>query len=99
MALEESSLRTALASGMKHRARVVMKQGVQARGLKLLARDAREQAERAGIAAADYFCGIAQTGQLTREEIAAGEREANYRLHLATSKVRAPELKKPRGAR
>jgi len=67
IALEESSLRTALASGKKQRSRVVMKQGVQARGLKLLARDAREQAERAGIAAADYFCGIAQTGELTQE--------------------------------
>jgi chitin disaccharide deacetylase len=44
-----------------------MKQGVQARGLKLLARDAREQAERAGISSSDYFCGIAQTGELTRE--------------------------------
>ncbi|MGB4784502.1 MAG: ChbG/HpnK family deacetylase [Candidatus Acidiferrum sp.] len=67
IALEESSLRTALASGRKQRSVVVMKQGVQARGLKLLARDAREQAERAGIAAADYFCGIAQTGELTQE--------------------------------
>ncbi len=67
IALEESSLRTALASGKKQRSGVVMKQGVQARGLKLLARDAREQAERAGIAAADYFCGIAQTGELTLE--------------------------------
>ena len=47
-----------------------MKQGVQARGLKLLARDAREQAERAGISTADYFCGIAQTGELTREGVA-----------------------------
>ena len=46
-----------------------MKQGVQARGLKLLAPDAREQAERAGIAAADYFCGIAQTGELTKEGV------------------------------
>ena len=46
-----------------------MRQGVQARGLKLLAPDAREQAERAGIAAADYFCGIAQTGELTREGV------------------------------
>jgi predicted glycoside hydrolase/deacetylase ChbG (UPF0249 family) len=43
---------------------------VQARGLKLLARDAREQAERAGIGAADYFCGIAQTGELTKEGVA-----------------------------
>jgi predicted glycoside hydrolase/deacetylase ChbG (UPF0249 family) len=67
IALEESSLRTALASGKKQRSSVVMRQGVQARGLKLLARDAREQAERAGIAAADYFCGIAQTGELTLE--------------------------------
>jgi predicted glycoside hydrolase/deacetylase ChbG (UPF0249 family) len=46
-----------------------MRQGVQARGLKLLAPDAREQAERAGIATADYFCGIAQTGELTREGV------------------------------
>jgi predicted glycoside hydrolase/deacetylase ChbG (UPF0249 family) len=46
-----------------------MKQGVQARGLKLLARDAREQARRAGIATTDYFCGIAQTGELTREGV------------------------------
>jgi hopanoid biosynthesis associated protein HpnK len=66
---EESSLRAALSSGAKQKGAVVMKQGVQARGLKLLARDAREQAERAGIAAADYFCGIAQTGELTREGV------------------------------
>jgi len=61
---EESSLRAALAVGAPKSS--VMKQGVQARGLKLLVRDAREQAERAGIATADYFCGIAQTGELTR---------------------------------
>jgi predicted glycoside hydrolase/deacetylase ChbG (UPF0249 family) len=67
---EESSLRTALSSGAKQKGTVVMRQGVQARGLKMLARDAREQAERAGIAAADYFCGIAQTGELTREGVA-----------------------------
>jgi len=67
VALEASSLRAALASGAKQNAGVVMKQGVEARGLKLLARDAREFAERAGIATADYFCGIAQTGELTRE--------------------------------
>ena len=67
VSLEESSLRAPLSSGAKHRAGVVMKQGVQARGLKLLARDARKKAARAGIATADYFCGIAQTGELTRE--------------------------------
>ena len=66
---EESSLRAALSSGAKQKGTVVMRQGVQARGLKFLARDAREQAERAGIAAADYFCGIAQTGELTREGV------------------------------
>ena len=65
ISLEQSSLRAALASGDSHSASVVLKQGVQARGLKLLARDARDLAERAGIAAADYFCGIAQTGELT----------------------------------
>jgi len=67
VAHEESSLRTALAAGRYQNAGIVIKQGVQARGLKLLAPDAREMAERAGIATADYFCGIAQTGELTRE--------------------------------
>jgi predicted glycoside hydrolase/deacetylase ChbG (UPF0249 family) len=66
VAHEESSLRTALAAGPDQNAGVVIRQGVQARGLKLLAPDAREMAERAGIATADYFCGIAQTGELTR---------------------------------
>jgi predicted glycoside hydrolase/deacetylase ChbG (UPF0249 family) len=66
---EASSLRTALSTG-ERRAAVVLKQGVQARGLKLLARDAREQAERAGVSTADYFCGIAQTGELTKEGVA-----------------------------
>ena len=66
---EESSLRAALSAGAKQKGTVVMKQGVQARGLKLLAPDAREQAERAGIATADYFCGIAQTGEWTREGV------------------------------
>ena len=69
ISLEESSLRAALASGSQHRAGVVMKQGVQARGLKLLARDARKQAARMGIATADYLCGIAQTGELTLEGV------------------------------
>ena len=66
---EESSLRAALSAGAKQKGTVVMKQGVQARGLKLLAPDAREQAERAGLATVDYFCGIAQTGELTREGV------------------------------
>ena len=69
VSLEESSLRAALTVGAKQRAGMVMKQGVQARGLKLLARDAREQAARGGIATADYFCGIAQTGELTHEGV------------------------------
>jgi len=67
---EASSLRTALSGGAELRASVVLKQGVQARGLKLLARDAREKVDRAGIATTDYFCGIAQTGELTREGVA-----------------------------
>ncbi len=66
IAHEESSLRAALSTGEKQKGTVVMRQGVQARGLKLLAPDAHEKAERAGIAAADYFCGIAQTGEMTR---------------------------------
>ncbi|MGB8475285.1 MAG: ChbG/HpnK family deacetylase [Candidatus Acidiferrum sp.] len=69
IAHEESSLRSALTAGEKQKGAIVMKQGVQARGLKLLAPDAHEKAERAGIATADYFCGIAQTGELTREGI------------------------------
>jgi predicted glycoside hydrolase/deacetylase ChbG (UPF0249 family) len=69
VAHEESRLRSALSAGASHHASVVMKQGVQARGLKLLTRDARELADREGVATSDYFCGIAQTGQLTREGI------------------------------
>jgi len=67
VANEESSLRSALSAGAANKAGVVLKQGVRARGLKLLARDAREMAEREGIATSDYFCGITQTGELTRE--------------------------------
>ncbi len=67
VAHEESTLRAALSSGKGQQKGVVVKQGVQARGLKLLARDARDMAERAGIVTSDYFCGIAQTGVLTRE--------------------------------
>jgi hopanoid biosynthesis associated protein HpnK len=67
---EASGLRTALSAGADLRPSVVLKQGVQARGLKLLARDAREKVERAGISTADYFCGIAQTGELTKEGVA-----------------------------
>jgi chitin disaccharide deacetylase len=66
---EESKLRSALASSGDQRTGVVWKQGVQARGLKLLARDAREMADHAGLVTADYFCGIAQTGVLTREGV------------------------------
>ena len=64
---EASSLRVALSGKSGRNAGVLLKQGVQARGLKLLARDARKLADKAGIEAADYFCGIAQTGVLTRE--------------------------------
>jgi predicted glycoside hydrolase/deacetylase ChbG (UPF0249 family) len=67
---EASNLRTALSGGAELRASVVLKQGVQARGLKLLARDAREKVDRAGIATTDYFCGIAQTGELTKTGVA-----------------------------
>jgi chitin disaccharide deacetylase len=66
---ENSRLRAALSGGAAQRAGVVLRQGVQARGLKLLARDAHEQAERAGLATADYFCGVAQTGELTKEGV------------------------------
>jgi chitin disaccharide deacetylase len=69
VSLEESSLRAALTAGTNQDGGVIMKQGFQARGLKLLARDARQEAERWGIAVADHFCGIAQTGELTREGV------------------------------
>jgi len=67
---EESKLRAVLATGAERSTSVLLKQGVQARGLKLLARDAREMADRAGLATTDYFCGIAQTGVLTSEGVA-----------------------------
>ena len=67
VANEESTLRAALASGAGQQKGTVLKQGVQARGLKLLSRDARKMAEHAGISTTDYFCGIAQTGVLTRD--------------------------------
>ena len=70
VSLEASNLRTALSSGSRQHSGVIMKQGVQARGLKLLARDTRKQASHAGISTADYFCGIAQTGELTRTGVA-----------------------------
>jgi len=70
VANEASSLRAALSAGDELHTTVVLKQGVQARGLKLLARDAREQAGRGGISTADYFCGIAQTGEMTKEGVA-----------------------------
>jgi predicted glycoside hydrolase/deacetylase ChbG (UPF0249 family) len=66
---EESKLRSALSSAGEQKTGVVLKQGVQARGLKLLARDAREIADHAGLVTADYFCGIAQTGVLTRDGV------------------------------
>jgi len=65
---EVSSLRAALSDGNQSTC-VTVKQGVQARGLKLLARRAREMAEHSGIATAEYFCGIAQTGVLTKSGV------------------------------
>lgn len=62
---EASTLRAALAAGDSASSAAILKQGAQARGLKLLARDARKLAERSSIGAADHFCGIAHTGELT----------------------------------
>jgi hypothetical protein len=39
------------------------------------------------------------TGQLTREEIAAAEKDPNYKLHIADPKVRLPEAKPKKGPR
>ena len=69
VAHEESKLRTLLSSGREQKPGAVLKQGVQARGLKLLARDAREMADHVGLVTTDYFCGIAQTGFLTNEGV------------------------------
>ena len=66
---EESRLRAVLATDGEQKTGVVLKQGVQARGLKLLAPDAREMANRQGLVTTDYFCGIAQTGVLNRTGI------------------------------
>ena len=40
-----------------------------------------------------------QTGQLTREEISTAEGDPNFRLKLASPKVRLPEAKKKKGPR
>ncbi len=66
---EASKLRALLSSGGDQKTGVVLRQGVQARGLKLLARDARDMADHAGLVSTDYFCGIAQTGVMTREGV------------------------------
>jgi hopanoid biosynthesis associated protein HpnK len=65
IALEASTLRAALSGKYSPSTSTEFKQGVQARGLKLLARDAHKLADQAGIEAADYFCGISQTGVMT----------------------------------
>ena len=39
------------------------------------------------------------TGQLSRDEIERGEKDANYRLKLSDSKVRLPEPKRKKGPR
>ncbi|MGO9742339.1 MAG: DUF1013 domain-containing protein [Roseiarcus sp.] len=57
-----------------------------------------------GIADGEVATGIKgydpiSTGQLAREEIAKAEADPARRLHLAQSKVRVPEFKKPHGAR
>src|ERR1700728_3378742 len=57
-----------------------------------------------GIADGEVATGIKgydpiSTGQLTREEIAAAERNPQRRPQLSISKTRVPEFKKPRGAR
>lgn len=64
---ESSNLRALLSGVASQTTGLVRKQALQARGLKFLARDAREIAEHAGLITTDYFCGIAQTGALTRE--------------------------------
>ncbi|GAC1617094.1 MAG: chitin disaccharide deacetylase [Candidatus Acidiferrum sp.] len=64
---EASKLRAAMASGKAEQRSVILRQGVQAAGLKLLAPKAREKATQAGISTTDFFCGIVQTGEMTLE--------------------------------
>ncbi len=57
-----------------------------------------------GIADGEVATGIkghdpVTSNQLTRDEIARGEKDSNYRLNLAVSKVRLPEPKKRGGPR
>ena len=57
-----------------------------------------------GIADGDVAQGIKgmdpiSTGQLTREEIARGEEDHEYRLRLAASKIDIPEVKSKKGPR
>jgi uncharacterized protein len=57
-----------------------------------------------GIADGEVAAGIRghdpiTSGQLTREEIAKGEADANYELKLSVSKVVVPDVKRPRGPR
>lgn len=57
-----------------------------------------------GIADGEVAAGIRghdpiTSGQLTRDEIAKAEGDETYRLQLAKSRVRVPEIKKPRGPR
>ncbi|MFZ0558183.1 MAG: cell cycle transcriptional regulator TrcR [Methylovirgula sp.] len=57
-----------------------------------------------GIADGEVAAGIKghdpiTSGQLTREEIAAAERDPDHQLQLAQPKVRLPEAKRPRGPR
>lgn len=57
-----------------------------------------------GIADGEVAAGIKghdpiTSGQLTREEIAAGEKDPSHQLELAQAKVRLPEFKRPRGPR
>jgi hypothetical protein len=57
-----------------------------------------------GIADGEVATGIKghdpiTSNQLTREEIAKAEKDANHHLAIAISKVRMPEMKRQRGAR
>lgn len=68
VSLESPELCLALLTGCDDPAAVWM-QGARAQGFRLLWRNARRQAEESGIGTADYFCGIAQTGALTKEGV------------------------------
>lgn len=71
IAHEEPLLAAALSNGSFSEFGAAMKQAFQGHGLRLISMSARTEAARAGVAIADYFCGITRTGLLSESGVAA----------------------------